>query len=172
MNRLLILSVIVLLFTGLSAQSQDGYLFVKKGYKKKKTYHEGDRILLQVKDGQIATGIITMLRNDTVWLNGQPLPKKNIAAVFPNNKVKKKFRVSTEEWLLITAGVALTTAGLKLSGQAETFREAATAGVVMGYGQLGIQYLMSKLSFRRKKFKIGRKFQLQVLDFHLPRRGF
>lgn len=170
MNRLLLLSVLLLL-TGLSAQSQDGYLFVKKGYKKKKTYHEGDRIFLQVNDGRIATGIITMLRNDTIWLNGQPLPRKNIAAIFPSDKQKKKFRVSAQELLLITAGVALTTAGLALSKQA-TFKEAATAGVVIGYGQLGVQYLMSKLSFRRKKFKIGKKFQLQVLDFHIPKKGF
>jgi hypothetical protein len=170
MNRLLFISVI-LLFTGLSAQSQDGFLFVKKGYKKKKTYHEGDRVLLQADDERIIGGIITMLRNDTIWINGLPLPRRNVTAVFPSHKSKKAFRISAKELLLVTGGVALTTAGLAISKQA-TFREALTTGAVMGYGQLGIQYLMSKISFRRKKFRIGKKFQLQVLDFHIPRRGF
>jgi hypothetical protein len=171
MNRPLFI-VSLLLLLSLFAQSQDGYLFVKKGIKKKKTYNEGSRIFLQTKGDTLIGGIITMLRNDTIWINGLPVPAKKVKAVFPSQKQRKKFHVSTGEFLLITGGVALATAGLTLSKQ-EQFKDALIAGSVIGYGNLGIQYLMSKLSFKRKKYRIGRKFQLQVLDFHIPRRrGF
>jgi hypothetical protein len=159
-----------LLLTAFAAQSQVGYLFVKKGYKKKKIYTEGDRILLQVNDGRMVAGIITLLRNDTVFINGQPMPRRSVTAVYPARKSKKKFHVGTKELLLITGGVALATAGLTMSKQAE-FGEAAMAGAVIGFGNLGAQWLLSR-SFSRKKFKIGKKFQLQVLDFHIQRRGF
>lgn len=171
MNRQLFI-VLILLLASLFAHSQDGYLFIKKGIKKKKTYNEGSRILLETKGDTVRGGIITMLRNDTIWINGLPVPRKSVKAVYPNQKKKKTFHVSAKNLLLITGGVVLTTAGLALSKQA-TWKEALTAGVVIGYGQLGIQYLMKSLNFRRKKYKIGKKFQLSVLDFHIPRRrGF
>jgi hypothetical protein len=171
MNRLLFI-LFILLFTGFSAQSQPGYLFVKKGYKKKKIYMEGDRILLQISDGSMRAGLITLLRNDSIFINGQAVPRKNVIAVYPPNRSKKKFRVTGKELLLIAGGTALTTAGLTLSKQAD-FKEAAVAGAVIGFGNLGAQWLLSR-SFKRRKYRIGRKFQLQVLDFHLPgsRRAF
>src|ERR1044071_3695012 len=108
MNRLLFI-LFILLLTGLSAQSQNGYLFVKKGYKKKKIYMEGERIYLQTMDGSMRTGIITMLRNDTIFLNGQPIPRKTVTAVYPHNKSKKKFQVTAKDLLLIAGGTVLTT---------------------------------------------------------------
>lgn len=171
MNRPLFI-VSLLLLSSLFAQSQDGYLFVKKGIKKKKTYNEGSRIFLQTKSDSVIGGIITMLRNDTIWINGLAVPAKKVKAIYPEQKKKGKFHISTQEFLLITGGVALATAGLTLSKQAK-FKTALTAGVVIGYGNLGIQYLMTKLSFKKKKYRIGKKFQLQIIDFHIPRRrGF
>lgn len=116
-------------------------------------------------------GIITMLRNDTIWINGMPVARKSVKAVYPPHK-KKSFHVTAKDLLLITGGVALFTAGVALSKQA-TFKKAIIGGAVIGYGNLGIQYIMKTLSFKRKKYKIGKKFQLSVLDFHIPRqRGF
>jgi len=170
MNRLLL--ILVFLFSCLLSSSQPGYLFVKKGYKKKKTYLEGERILFQVKDGTTYSGLITLLRNDTVWLNGRPVWRPDIKTVLLSTKNKKKFHLEPSQLLLITAGVALTTAGLTLSNQA-TFKEALTAGLTIGYSPLLLQYVGSKISFRRKRFRIGKKYRIQILEFHLPnKRGF
>jgi hypothetical protein len=172
MNRLLF--ILLFLFSFSIAESQQGYLFIKKGYKKKKTYLEGDRILLQLKNDSICSGQITLLLNDTIWISGFPVRRDAVKAVILNRKPKKNFHISGKDLLLITGGVALTTAGLTLSNQAE-FKEALAAGLVIGYSPLLLKYIGSKISLRRKKFRIGKKFRLQVLEFHLPRqqqRGF
>jgi hypothetical protein len=169
MNRLLF--IVLFAFSAVTVQAQVGYLFVKKGYKKKKTYGEGDRISLLAKDGKVYNGLITLLRNDTIFINGTPMPAAGVEAVLLNPK-RKAFHVSTKDLLLIAGGAGLTTAGLTLSNQAG-FREALTAALVIGYGPLLIKYIGSKISLKRKKYTIGKKFRLQVLDFHMPRvRGF
>lgn len=169
MNRLLF--IVLFVFSSVIAQAQPGYLFVKKGYKKKSTYGEGDRILLQAKDGRVYNGLITLLRNDTIFVNGKPVPCSDVRAILLNQRTTS-FHADGKTLLLITGGVALTTAGLALSKQA-SFEEALTAGLVIGYGPLLLKYLGSKISLKRKKYRIGNKFRLQVLDFHMPRnRGF
>jgi hypothetical protein len=167
MNRLLLLLLAIFSFT--ICQSQTGYLFVKKGSKKKRTYLEYDRIMLRLHDGTMRYGMITRLMNDTIYISGNPIPRTAVAAVVLNDKKKKTFQLPAKDLLLITAGAALTTAGLTLSKQA-TFKEAAIAGAVIGYGPLVLGYAKSKLSLKRKKFTIGKKFRLQVLDFYLPRK--
>ena len=73
MIRVLLLFI---LFLGciVKAASQTGYLFIKKGAKKKKEYLEGDRIFLRLSDGMVRTGVITRLMNDTIYLSGRPVP--------------------------------------------------------------------------------------------------
>lgn len=170
MTRLLL--IIFFLLCSLFVQSQLAYLFVKKDGHKVKTYVEEDRITLELQSGTIVRGLITLLKDDTIFINGKPIPAPSVKSVILREKNKKSFHVSAKAWLLITGGVALTTAGLTASKQAK-FKEALTAGLVLGYGPVLVQYLMSKISFKRKKYPIGKKFYLQVLDFHLPRsRGF
>lgn len=166
MNRLLF----ILFFLGFSAaaSSQTGFLFVKKGIKKKRTYEEGERIMLKVKDGTIYNGLITLLLNDTIYLNGRPIPRIDVTDVILGRQ-KKKFHIDPKEALLITGGAVLVTGGLTLSKQA-TFKEALTAAVAIGYGPLVLQYLKSKINFKRRKYHIGKKFRLQVLEFHLQKR--
>ena len=170
MNRLLF--TFVLLFFSSFLYSQTASLFVKKGFHKKRTYLEGDNILLQLQNNLFVNGTISLLRNDTIFLNGRPVPVSIVKAVIVSEKIKKKFHTSVGEIALITGGVALTTAGITLSNQAD-FNEGLTAGLVIGYGPLLIRYIASKISLRRKKFLIGKKFHLQILDFYLsPRRAF
>lgn len=165
MNRLLLIAAF--LFSCLAASSQTGYLFVKKGIHKKKTYQEGERIMVQVKDGTIYSGLITLLLNDTIHINGLPIPRKDVTSVILSKKQKKKFELDVKEFLLITGGVGLVTGGLTLSKQA-SFKEALTAGLVIGYSPLVLQYLRSKISFKRRQYRIGKKFRLQMLEFHIP----
>jgi hypothetical protein len=166
MNRLFI-SLLFILFC-FSASSQSGYLFVKKGIKKKKIYTEYDNIYLRLNNGSYRYGMITRLMNDTIWVAGNPIPRTSVAEVVIRKKEKKKFHVGVQNALLITGGVALTTAGLSISKQA-SFKEALIAGLVLGYGPLVIGYLSNKISLSRKSYKIGKKFQLQMLDFYIPR---
>lgn len=165
-------SVVFLMMLLLSQQmiAQRGFLFVKKGLKKVKTYQEGDRIMLRGTDQYLYTGTITLLMNDSIYINGLPIARSAVHTVLLNRK-KKTFRPDVKQLLLITGGVALVTGGLTLSKQAR-FPEALRAGTVIGYGPLLISFLTSKISFRKKKYRIGNKFRLQVLDFHLPLKAF
>lgn len=148
--------------------SQQGYLFVKKGFHKKRTYTEGDVIHFKLEDGSHRKGIITLLRNDTIFINGQPIYRPLIAEVILEVKPHKKLP-DVKTLLLIGAGAGITTAGLVISKQAD-FKQALTAGLVIGYGPLLVQYFGGVIihSVKRKKFKIEKKFRLQVLDFHVP----
>jgi hypothetical protein len=166
MNRLLL--IIFLFSLTSSCFSQTGYLFIKKGFKKKRTYTEGSSIDLKLQDGSYRKGMITLLRNDTIFVNGQPVPTKKVKEVLLKRKPKKPFP-DIKTLAIIGAGSALVTAGLTLSGQAD-FKEALTAGLVIGYGPLLIKHFGGRLLrvIPRGKYKIGKKFRLQVLDFHFP----
>jgi len=167
MNRLLLLFIFLLSFV--LTHSQTGYLFVKKGVKKKRTYTEGDNIFLRLQNDTLYYGMITRLMNDTIFVSGRPVPRIAVKEVIISTKTRKSFHVPAKDLLLITGGVALVTAGLTLSKQAD-FDEALIAGAVIGYGPLVIGYLKSKISLKRKKYRIGKKFRLQVLDFYIPRK--
>ena len=167
MNRLLLL--FIFLFSFVLAHSQTGYLFVKKGVKKKRTYTEGDNIFLRLQNDTLYYGMITRLMNDTIFVSGLPVPRKAVKEVIISTKTKKSFHVPVKDLLLITGGVVLVTAGLTLSNQTD-FTEAFIAGAVIGYGPLVIGYLNSKISLKRKKYRIGKKFRLQVLDFYIPQK--
>ena len=170
MSRLLI--IFILLLSSLVSWSQTGYLFVKKGIKKKKIYTEGSNIYLRLQNDSLYYGMITRLMNDTIYLSGRPVPRVAVKEVIINRREHTSFRISAKNLLLISGGAALVTAGLSLSKQAD-FKEALIAGTVIGYGPLAIGYLKSKISLKRKKYKIGKRFRLQLIDFYIPRkRGF
>ena len=167
MNRLLLL--IAFCFSFLSSHSQTGYLFIKKGHKKKRTYLEGENIYLRLHNDTIYYGMITRLMNDTIFVSGRPIPRIAVKEVLTPPDKSRKFQISAKDFLLVTAGVALVTVGLTASDQAE-FEEALLAGTVIGYGPLVIAYLKNTVTFQRKKYRIGKKFRLQIIDFYLPRK--
>ena len=76
-------TIITLLFLQLASVSfsQTGYLFVKKGIKKKQIYTEGDIIHVKLRNGDRYQGYITLLRNDTIFINGQPVPGTSVKEV-------------------------------------------------------------------------------------------
>lgn len=165
MTRLL--TITILLFFSFVSRSQMAYLFVKKGLQKKKVYVEEDRIILEVKNGTIYRGLITHLKDDTIFVNGKPIVVDSVKTVIIREGAKKSLQVDGKTILLITGGVALTTFGLTASKQAK-FKEALTAGLVIGYGPLLAYYAGSRISFKRKKFIIGKKFRLQLFDLRVP----
>jgi hypothetical protein len=172
MNRLLFFITLLLLLVSSFSFSQTGYLFVKKGFKKKKIYTEGDAIHVKLQDGSVRYGTITLLRNDTIFLNGQPMHRIFVKEVLLKRKPKKHLP-DAKTMLLIGAGSALTSIGLSLNNK-DNRDEALIAGPVIGFGPLLIKHFGRRLLrvIPRKKFRIGKKFLLQVLDFHIPKRTF
>lgn len=172
MIRLAPFIFLLLLYT--AAPAQTGYLFVKNGGKKKRVYSEGDRIHFKLSNGLDKKGLITLLRNDTIFLNGEPIPRQQVASLILDDVKKKPFPADVKTMMLISAGVALTGTGLSLNNRVKP-GAAFTAAAVIGYGPLLIKHFGGRLLFflRRKKFRLGKKFHLQVLDFYMPgRKGF
>ena len=172
MNRLLLLLVLLLSF--FASNSQPNHLFIKKGIHKKRTYTEGDRIHFVLINGEEKKGVISLLRNDTIYINDIPVPRIQVAAVILNEKKKKPFPANVETMLAIGGGVALTTLGLSLNNANEP-KDALIAAAVIGYGPILLKHFGGRLLYTlyRKKFKIGKRFRLQVFDLYVPpQRGF
>jgi hypothetical protein len=170
MNRLRLFLFLFLLLSSLVSSSQQGFLFVKKGYKKKRIYTEGDVIQLRLEDGSYRKGTITLLRNDTIFIDGNPVPRPFVTKVLLEKKPIKTPDAKT--LLLIGAGSALTAVGLAL-GQNMPAGKAVVTGLVIGYGPILVKLFGSTVVWlvKRKKFSIHKKFHLQVLDFHLPQQA-
>jgi hypothetical protein len=168
MNRLTCFTTLFFLLVSSISFSQDAYLFVKKGYKKKKIYIEGDPIKFRLRDGSYYSGTITLLRNDTVFINDVPVRCSSIREIVLDKRPAPPFP-DAKTLLLIGAGSALVTTGLTLSKQT-TFKKGLEYGLIIGYAPILIRYLAAKFfkAIVRTRYKMGRKFHLQVLDFHLP----
>ncbi|OSZ81313.1 hypothetical protein CAP36_08780 [Chitinophagaceae bacterium IBVUCB2] len=172
MNRLLLL--LTLLLASFTSYQQPNHLFIKKGIHKKRTYSEGDRIHVVLTNGLEKKGAITLLRNDTIYINDTPIPSTQVAAVVLNEKKKKPFPADLKTMLAIGGGVALTTLGLSLNDANEP-KDALIAAAVIGYGPILVKHLTSRFMFTisRKQFRMGKRFRLQVFDLYVPpQRGF
>jgi hypothetical protein len=110
-----------------------------------------------------------LLRNDSIYINGLPIPHLQVSAVILKEKKKKPFPVDFKTMLAIGGGVALTTIGLSLN-EANEPKTALIAAAVIGYGPLLLQHFGGRLLYTlyRKKFRIGKKFRLQVFDLYVP----
>jgi hypothetical protein len=62
-------SFLVLLFTCSHSFSQQGF-FCEERISQKRTYTEGDVLHVKLADGSYLKGVITLLRNDTIFING------------------------------------------------------------------------------------------------------
>ena len=137
MNRLLV--ILMCLITG-NALAQPDFLFIKKGGKKKRTFTYGNSIDLRLINGDRVHGRITGLRNDTIYIGMQRIPRADVKAVVLHEKTKKPFPADAKTLLLIGGGAGLTTIGLPLDGRT-THKQALIA---------------------------GNKFRLQVFDVYIP----
>jgi len=167
MNRLLLL--LFLLLCCATAYQQPNYLFIKKGFHKKKTYQEGDKIHIQLRDGKEKTGIITRLLNNVVYINGEEIAQEQIATVLLDGKKKNPFPANFKTMLLIGAGAGLTTLGLSLNDANEP-TTALVAGLTIGYAPLLLKHFGGRILYalKRKKYRVGKKFRLQVFDIYVP----
>jgi len=154
MQRLLL---IVSLFSSLYCSAQQGYLFIKKNGKKVRSYPEGSFITMQTNDGVIS-GHITLLRRDSVFINGRGLHYSEIKKIILPKAME---HLNFKNFLYTTAGAGLTTLGMSVS-KVETFGRALSYSLVIGYTPWAWGFLRKTLT--KKKYKLGKKFKLQVFD--------
>ena len=162
-------SLLLLIFIQLSAGNcagQKSFLFVKRNGHKVKTWTEGDIIRLRLVNDDLVEGRILLLKNDSIYINDLAFKSNFVKKVILERKEKKPFPVTGLQLLYITGGVGLATVGMKASGW-ETTGRALLYSSVIGYGPILISAITRKLNLRRKEYKIGGKFSLQVLDFYL-----
>lgn len=167
MNRLQVIITFIILMISTISYTQTGYLFVKKGIKKKRVYTEGSMLQLRLENGDIIKGYITLLRNDSILINGYPIHKTFIKEILLPRKPKKPFP-DIKTVGLITAGSVLTSLGLSLNNH-QNRNEALIAGPIIGFAPLLINHFGGRFfrAIPRKRFRIGKKFRLQVLDFQI-----
>jgi len=171
MNRLWLL--LLLLVCSSSCFAQPNHLFIKKGIHKKKTYSEGDRIHVILLDGKEKTGIITRLVDSLIYINGSEIPQDAVKYVLIDG-IRKAKMPDTKTMLLIGAGVGLTTVGLSLNNANEP-RTAFLSALAIGYGPILVKFIGGRILYalHKKKYKLGKKYRLQVFDITIPRKlGF
>ncbi len=112
-------------------------------------------------------GVITLLRNDTVYINGLGIPRTAIAEILLDPDLNQPFAMSGSTTLVVVGVAALTTATLLITKEAKE-EKALAIGMIAGAAALLVKYIGTRLGwFTRKKFKIGKKYHLQVLEFHI-----
>ena len=149
---------------------QKSFLFLKKNGGKIKTWMEGDRIKLELNNGDLLDGVIYLLRNDSIYVQDYGLKCSDVKQVIIRRKEKKPFPIDGLQFLYITGGVALSTIGMTAS-KWEPAGRALLYSSAIGYGPVLISAAARKVNLKRKGYRIGRKFKLQVLDFYMPEKS-
>jgi hypothetical protein len=138
---------------------------LKKQGRKIKTYYEGERLKIQVDNAAIFEGVITLLKDDSVFISNRGFAVSSITKVFIPRKPAKPFPINKEQALYIAGGVALSTFGMQAAGWAPTGRAFIYSSAI-GFGPILIMVASRKIHLKRKRYSIGRKFKLQELDFY------
>lgn len=154
------LLLIFFLFFSQIVFAQRGYLYVKKnGFKKVKSFEEGSIIKFKTKDGEVIYGGIQLVKKDSIYVNSHWFNINRVDKIYLRER-KRHFDAKT--FLLTTAGVAISTAGMTLAEWA-SLKDALAYSAGIGYGNFVIANFPS---LKRKKYNIGKKFTLQTLDLH------
>jgi hypothetical protein len=157
--------LVLLLFFTTVANAQFNELVLRKNGIAKKRYPEGATISLQTTLGLRYTGVIYLIQNDSIYFVDGGIHKRDVAIVF--KKQKKKHRIipfNAQAFLYSNLGIPLFTAGLVISG--EPLLNSVISGVALVYIPV-LLYNAQQLIFNgNKKYRIGNKYDLQVLDLY------
>lgn len=157
MQRLLL---ILFLFLSQIVFAQRGFLYVKKkGFKKVRSFEEGSLIKFRTIDGEVIYGGIQLVKSDSIYVNSNWFNVNRINKIYLR---EGKYHFDAKTFLITTAGVALSTAGMTLANWA-SFKDAFGYSAGIGYGNFVITHFPS---LKRKNYYIGKKFTLQTLDLH------
>jgi hypothetical protein len=139
--------------------SQRGLLFVKKHGHKVATFPEGAAVKFKLKDQSIVAGYISIVKSDSLNINGFWFPQSSIKEIVFAEKPNEHL---AQQILLTTAFIAFTTTAITISKQMD-FKSAVISSSALGFGRLFISLLPH---FKRTKYRIGKKFTVQTLDLH------
>jgi hypothetical protein len=154
MMKLCWLLLLMLISCGTFAQR--GVIFIKKkGYKKVASYAEGQQIHFRNHKDEHVKGMIWIVRNDSIMVDGQMHAVGSISRIY----VREKSRIGRE--VLITTGGIIATSGLMRLAGWSRFDDALSHNAVLGYGNILVRNLSK---FKRRQYIIGRKFSIQALD--------
>lgn len=154
-----------LLFLMYYASAQKGYLFVKKNGRKVATYIEGQTIKLTTDRSGVIEGYISLLKNDSVFINGQRYHKDEISKIILREKRRFAIDADAQTLGLLTAGIGLSSFGMTLNGR-EKISTALGYSAIIGYSPLLISAIRKKLSFKKRSYIIGEKFRIDILDLY------
>ncbi|HVG16388.1 MAG TPA: hypothetical protein VM935_15560 [Chitinophagaceae bacterium] len=148
-----------------NTSAQKGYLFIKKNGRKVATYIEGQVIRIKTERSGVIQGYISLLKNDTVFMNGQRFHRKEINQVIVRDKKRFVIDGDAQTLALLTVGVGLATFGMTLN-ERESFPTALKTAAVIGYSPLLISAIRKKISFKRRSYIMGKKFRIDILDLY------
>jgi len=147
------------------ARAQTNLLVLEKNGENVKTYSAGMDITIQTIYHQWFDGVITSIRNDSIFVNGFPFHYKEIEAI---RRDRKKLNYEADGVLMMVAGAGVIVLGAvnglyrgDKAGSWFTATSYITAAALVGGG-----YLLMKS--RYKYYRIGKKYTLNylALDFN------
>ncbi len=149
--------LLILLALSSNAGAQRGMLFIKKkGYKNVASFSEGQQISFQNDKGEYVKGMIWIVRNDSILVDGQMHAVSSISRIIlrpKDNKLVKEF--------FITTGAIVASSGFMRLANWSTFPAALSHNAAIGYGNIVIRSLRK---IKRKQYRIGKKYSIQSLD--------
>lgn len=163
MKLLLLLFSFFFCVVTVTAQRTEPQLLLRKNGKVIKRFYSGDQLIITTSFHQTLVGYITAIKEDSIFLNQIGFSLKEIVAVQKPQSPKRSMQVSAEQLALITLGVGLTTAGITLS-EWENFGTSLAYASALGYGPIVLNKIMTARLFKKKRYRMGNKFALQVLD--------
>ncbi len=141
-------------------------LNLKKGVKLINKYQQNDPIIIITNYHQPVYGVITKMFGDSVFINNIGFSLKEIIGI---KKMihKKTSRISAEQYGFIALGSILMATGVYVAGW-QDLKTSAAYGLAIGFGPIVLNKLLGVASiFKRKKYMLGNKYQLQILDLQL-----
>lgn len=155
------LFVFLLLLTVMHTRAQTNLLVLEKNGSNVKTFSAGMDITMETIYHQWFDGIITIIRNDSVYINGFPFHYKEIATI---KRERKKLNYEADGVILMAAGAGVLLLGAvngwyrgDNAGSWYTATSYITAGALIIGG-----YLLLKA--RYKYYHLGKKYTLKYLE--------
>jgi hypothetical protein len=154
----------ILFLMPLISFAQTDVLILQKNGRNIKTYETGQTIIFKTIYDQWLGGTITMMRNDSIFLNNMPFHVHEIAAI---RNEGTKWNYVTDGTILIIAGVGVLVLnvvnGLYRNDKAGTW--ISTSGWITA-GAFIIGGLLLKRA-RYSDYTVGKKYTLHYLNMHV-----
>lgn len=158
--------ILILCLVPLIIEAQTDILILKRRGRHVHTYTIGEELDMQTVYRQWITGTITLLRNDSVFVNGIPFHNKEIRAI---RRDHHNFGNTTLPYGMMAVGTGI----FVLNGVNGAYRQEkprewyTTSNIITGASLLASGFLLSRTG--RPIYHIGHRFRLQYLDLTSPR---